>query len=75
MLAVSSDKGLLPGREYKREPEMFTYYSAKAHQDQLLREAEQDRLIRTAKRAKREAGKHQHSQAKSWSRRFHTTHA
>jgi len=53
---------------------MFTYYSAKARQDQLLREAEQDRLIRATKRAKRESG--QHSQAKGWiNRRLHTTRA
>jgi hypothetical protein len=32
---------------------MFTYYLAKARQDQLLREAEQARLIKIAKRAKR----------------------
>jgi len=55
---------------------MSTYYLAKARQNQLLREAEQDRLVRTAMRAKREAGAHRLSQAKGWvNRRLHATRA
>lgn len=44
---------------------MFTYYLAKARQDQLLREAEQDRLVKAAKRAEREAGERRSSQVSS----------
>lgn len=32
---------------------MSTYYLAKAHQEQVLREAAQARIVRAAKRAKR----------------------
>ena len=52
MLAVSSqDNG---GQK------MFTYYLAKAHQDQLLGEAKLGRLTREAKQAKMETGKTSH---------------
>ena len=77
MLAVSSDKGLFcPAEGIEGNQKMFTYYSAKVRQDQLLQEAERDRLVREIKRAKREAGKHKPAQAKGWiNRRIHAAHA
>jgi hypothetical protein len=55
---------------------MFTYYLAKARHEESLREAEQDRLIKTVKRVKRGAGKHEPAQAKGWiNRRLHATRA
>jgi hypothetical protein len=55
---------------------MPTYYLAKANQEQLLREAEQDRLIKEARRAKREGSKRGPSHSKGWgNRRLHTTRA
>jgi hypothetical protein len=55
---------------------MFTYYLAKAQQDQVLREVETGRLIRTIKRTERSVGKHKLSQAKGWvNRRLRTARA
>ena len=55
---------------------MFAYYLAKARQDQLLREAEQGRLVKAANRAKRESGAPRSSQVGGWgNRRLRVTHA
>jgi hypothetical protein len=48
---------------------MSTYYLAKAHQEQVLREAAQARIVRAAKRAERLAGGQRSSQAKVWATR------
>jgi hypothetical protein len=45
---------------------MFTYQLAKARQNELLREAAQDRLAREAMRAKRGTSKHWFSEIKGW---------
>ena len=48
---------------------MSTYYLAKAHQEQVLREAAQDRIVRAVKRAKRMGGGQRSWQAKTWATR------
>jgi hypothetical protein len=54
---------------------MFTYQLAKARQNELLREAAQDRLAREAKRAKRGTSNHWLSKIKGWvNRRLVATH-
>jgi hypothetical protein len=54
---------------------MFTYQLAKARQSELLREAEQDRLVREAKHAKRGTSRHWLSKIKDWiKRRRFATH-
>ena len=60
--------------DVKGDQKMFTYYLAKARQNQLLREAEQDRLVKAAKRARKEAGALRSSQVGGWgNRRLHAT--
>jgi hypothetical protein len=55
---------------------MSTYYLAKAHQEQVLREAAQARIVRAAKRAKRISGGQRSSQTKAWATcRLRATHA
>ena len=54
---------------------MFTYQLAKARQNELLREAAQDRLAREAMRARRRTNKHWLSKIKGWfNRRLVATH-
>jgi hypothetical protein len=48
---------------------MSTYILAKAHQEQILRQAKQDHLIRAAKRAERKVGEQRPSQARTWNAR------
>ena len=48
---------------------MSTYYLAKAHQEQILREAKQNHLIKVAKRAKQAGTKRSTSRMTEWSTR------
>ena len=66
----------MEGKDTKGGQKMFTYYLAKARQDQVLREAEQVRLTRATTRAKRGTREHKPSQAKGWPNRlFRATRA
>lgn len=76
MLALNSETGFYPNNLQKGGQKMLTYYFAKARHEELLREAEQARLVREAKRAKRRGGKYKPAQTKGWAnRRLHATRA
>ena len=48
---------------------MSTYYLAKAHQEQILREAKQNQLIKATKLAKQAGTKRSTSRTTEWSTR------
>ena len=53
----------------ERGQEMSTYYLAKAHQEQIRREAKQNQLIKAAKGAKQASTKRSTSRTTEWSTR------